>query len=74
MAIMAMDQYGTTYHNLGKYPRKKLCEILGNKHVEKIYADGVNGSVFHTGYYISGLWLNLYTVEPLRKREKRDGE
>jgi hypothetical protein len=35
---MGIDQYGQTYHNLGKYPRKELLERLGYKNAKKMYS------------------------------------
>jgi len=62
---MAIDQYGQTYHSLIN-PRKELSEIIGNKHVEKLYQDDVHGNTFHMGYVIGSLWLTLYEVTPYR--------
>lgn len=64
---MAVDQYGQTYHNLGEHPRKTLMDRLCRKHVSKIYVDGRGGELYHVGYVISGLWLSLYEVTPMRK-------
>jgi hypothetical protein len=62
--IMGIDQYGKTYHNLGKYPRKELLERLGyKKAADKMYRDKKDGSTVHCGYVIGGLWIDLYTVE-----------
>ena len=61
--FMAIDQRGHTIHGL-KNPRKDLCEILGRKHVSKMYRDKKDGPAVHIGYVISGLWLTLYKVEP----------
>jgi hypothetical protein len=66
---MGIDQYGHTYHGLGKHPRKALMDKIGNKHVSKMYADGKDGKVYHTGYVIGGLWVSLYEVTPLRKEQ-----
>lgn len=67
MNTLAIDQYGHTYHNLGKHPRKTLCARLSRKHVSKMYRDKLDGSVKHVGYIIGGLWLTLYTVAPLER-------
>jgi hypothetical protein len=61
---IAIDQYGQRYLNLGKYPRKALCERLGRKHVSKMYCDDGNGKSNHVGYVIGGHWLTLYNVTP----------
>lgn len=65
--FMAIDQYGETYHALGRNPRKALLERLGRKHASKMYQDLKDGSTAHIGYIIAGLWLTLYRVEPYRK-------
>ena len=62
--IIAIDQYGQRYLNLGKYPRKALCDRLGRKHVSKMYCDDGNGKSNHVGYVIGGHWLTLYNVTP----------
>ncbi len=67
MNYMAIDQYGTTYHNLGPHPRKELLERLGYKKANKMYVDTKDGQTVHIGYVIGGLWLTLYKVEPYRK-------
>jgi len=37
--VTGIDQYGRTYHNLGKHPRKELLGRLGYKKADKIYRD-----------------------------------
>lgn len=64
--FMAIDQYGETYHDLGKYPRKKLLDLLGGSNAKKMYVDTKNGDVYHVGYIINGLWIRLYEVKPWR--------
>lgn len=59
MAIIGVDQYGGTYNNLGKFPRKALMERLYASGARKLYKDSANG-VKHIGYIISGLWITLY--------------
>lgn len=59
---MAIDQYGNTYHDLGRHPRKALLDILNRKRAEKMYIDGANGKPIHTGWVIAGLWLTVYEV------------
>jgi hypothetical protein len=63
-SLMAIDQYGQTYHGIGPHPRKRLLEILGAKHADKMYVDGKDGKAIHIGYIIRGLWLTIYKVEP----------
>ena len=63
---MAIDQYGTTYHGL-EHPRKDLCERLGRSHADRIFTDSKDGKTYHVGYIISGLWLRVYEVTPMRK-------
>lgn len=67
MNYMAIDQYGHTYHDLGKHPRKALLERLGSSKAHKMYVDTKDGQTVHVGYVIGGLWLTLYKVEPYRK-------
>ena len=66
---MAIDQYGQTYHDLGKYPRKGLLDILGGTNAQKMYIDTKSGKVFHIGYIIKGLWLTLHEVKSFRKAQ-----
>ena len=66
--IMGIDQYGTTYHDLGRYPRKALLERLGRKSANKMYVDNKDGESVHVGYVIGGLWVRLYTVNPWEKQ------
>ena len=64
---MAIDQYGETYHSLGAFPRKALCERLNCKHVSKMFVDSKDGKqTFFVGYVIGKQWLNLYEVTPVR--------
>ncbi len=70
---MAIDQYGQTYHDLGKYPRKALLERLGAAKAIKTYRDKKDGSMVHIGYAIKAagcgyLWLDLYQVTPFEKK------
>ena len=66
---MAVDQYGQTFHGLVN-PRKELCERLAKSHADKVYKD-IGGKRYHVGYFIGGLWLTLYKVEPYRKEVAR---
>ena len=63
--IMGIDQYGQTYHKLGKYPRKELLERLGYKKADKMYRDKKDGSTVHCGYVIGRNWISLYEVKPI---------
>lgn len=65
--FMAQDQYGTCYHGL-KHPRKDLMSRIGCQHAQRMFVDGKDGQAYHCGYVIKGLWLNVYKVEPLRKK------
>jgi hypothetical protein len=64
---MAIDQYGETYHDLGKFPRKALLERLGRSKAGKMYIDNNKGESFHCGWVIGNLWLTVYEVKPMRK-------
>jgi len=62
LGIMAIDQYGETYHGLVN-PRKDLMARLGVKHAEKMWRDckgKTEGK--HVGYIVAGRWCELYTV------------
>ena len=63
---MAIDQYGTTYHGLGAHPRKALLDRLSRSTARRMYVDGADGATYHVGWVIGGLWLNVYSVEPMR--------
>ena len=63
--IMGIDQYGETYHNLGKYPRKELLQRIDSKHAQKMYEDKKDGSAVHCGYVIGRKWISLYEVRPI---------
>ena len=58
---------GSTYHDLGKHPRKALLEMLGASRAEKMYVDKKDGSTVHVGYIIKGLWIQLYNVSSWEK-------
>jgi len=62
MGTMALDQYGTYYHDLGKHPRKELLRRLGRSHANNMYVDTRLGEAKHVGYVIGGLWLTVYNV------------
>ena len=64
--FMAIDQYGTTYHGL-THPRKDLLDKLCRSSASKMYVDSKDGKTYHTGYVIAGLWLTVYSVQPMRK-------
>ena len=65
---MAIDQYGTTYHNLGAHYRQSLLQRLGRTKANKMYVDTADGGTRHVGYVIAGHWLRLYRVEPFTGR------
>ena len=60
--LMAIDQYGETFHHLGSHPRKELLRRLDSQHCEKMYRDASDGKPVHVGYVISGRWLEIFTV------------
>ena len=62
---MAVDQYGNTYHALGKHPRSELMKRLGCKHAERMYVDDLEGKSYHIGWIIAGHWLTIYHVSPM---------
>jgi len=66
--ILGIDQYGQTYHKLGKYPRKELLNRLGYRKADKRYLDKNDGSTVHYGYVIGGHWITLYHIEPFDRR------
>ena len=68
MTTMGIDQFGVTYHNLGKYPRKRLLDRLGFRCCQKMYKDGNNGEVIHVGYIVGTLWIELFNVTPWEKK------
>lgn len=59
---MGIDQYGTTFHNLGPHPRKALVEKLGYQHVSKMFVDKTDGTTRHAGYVVGPHWVTLYYV------------
>lgn len=65
---MAIDLYGNTFHNLGKYPRKALLERLGYKSAQKMYVTNKDGETIHTGYVIGGNWITLYKIEAFERK------
>jgi hypothetical protein len=67
---MGIDQYGQTYHNLGKYPRKELLKRLGYTNARKMYRDKKDSSTVHCGYVIGRFLVELFTVEPFERRCK----
>lgn len=64
---MAIDQFGNTLHNLGKYPRKALMEKNGVKSCKKMYCDTTSGESYHRGWVVSGHWYSVYEVIPMRR-------
>ena len=65
--FMAIDQYGQTYHNLGKHPRKELMERIGCQHVSKMYQEKKDGRIIHAGYVVGQHWCTLYEVKPFER-------
>jgi hypothetical protein len=63
MEHMAIDQYGQTYHALGKHPRKALLARLGRQKAQKMYVDTKDGKTYHIGWIIARLWLTVYKVQ-----------
>jgi len=66
---IGVDQYGTTYHNLGNHPRKELLKRLYATKAEKMYQDKKNGDTVHTGYIIKGCWITLLEVKPFEVKQ-----
>lgn len=64
---MAVDQFGQTFHALGKYPRKALMDRLGYSRAERIYADNSEGKSLHVGWKVGPHWCNVYIVTPMAK-------
>lgn len=67
MQTMAIDQYGNTFHALGKFPRKELLRRLGSSKATPMYCDKLDGKTVRTGWIIGGLWLQVFRVAPLEK-------
>lgn len=67
---MAIDQYGNTYHALGRHPRKTLMERLGRKRAEPMYRDKKDGRTVRVGWVIGGRWLSVYEVKPMEEEEE----
>ena len=65
---MAIDQYGTTYHNLGPHPRKELKNRVGSGSISKMYKETSQGD-YHCGYVIGSQWFTLYEVTPYRGKK-----
>jgi len=66
--FLAIDQFGEKYLLKTKYPRKELEKIFCTKNIKKIYIDDKKGNSFHTGYFLKGLWLNLYKLQSLKNK------
>jgi hypothetical protein len=64
---MGIDQYGQGFHDLGKFPRKELCERLGVTSAKRMYQEDSEGNSYHIGYIVAGLWVTLYSVTRWRK-------
>jgi hypothetical protein len=65
--FMGIDQYGTTYHDLGVHPRKELLTRLGYKHANRMFVDKKDGGTVHCGYVIGRYWITLYNIKPYEK-------
>ena len=64
---MGIDQWGTVYHRLGKYPRHELLERLGRKHCQRMHVDKTDGTIVHTGWIIAKRWITVYHVSPMER-------
>ena len=69
LGYMGIDQYGTTY-KLNKYPRKELLEQLYATGASKMYVDTTTGDIKHIGYIITGLWIQVYTINSWKEVAK----
>jgi len=67
MSLMAIDQWGQTYHDIGPHPRKWLLDYFGRKSTNKIYCDTKDGGHRHVGYVVAGHWCQVYEVQQWRK-------
>ena len=60
---IAIDQYGA-YLRLNKHPRKELMEMLGCKHIDKMYQGNAdNTERYHVGYVLQNRWFTVYGLE-----------
>ena len=64
---MAIDQNGTTYHDLGPHPRKGLMDEFGLKSARRIYMDDKAGKTHHVGWVVGQHWCNVFEVIPMRR-------
>ena len=64
--FLAIDQYNQTYLLKTKFPRKELLGIFCASKAQKIYRDDKKNNSYHVGYYIKGMWLNLYRVNEFK--------
>jgi len=62
MKYIGIDQYGKAYL-IHKHPRKELLEHLFYKNANKMYVDGKDKKVYHTGYVIGPYWITVYGLE-----------
>lgn len=67
MSYMAIDQYGHTEHDLGKFPRKELLRRYMVKSAKKIYIEKKSGATVHIGWIVGGHWFTVYNVQPMEK-------
>ena len=63
--IMAIDQYGNHYDDLGAHPRTELAKRLGYsaKSARKMYRDKIDGTSKCVGYVMGAYWCTLYIVK-----------
>lgn len=66
--VIGIDQYGQTYMNLGKSPRKELLKRLGYKKANRLYVDKKDGSTVAIGYVIGNIWITLHELKPIERK------
>jgi len=54
--VLYIDQYGGQFWSKTV---RELSQLLGSKHVERIYLDR-NGKSVHIGYVIAGHWCQAF--------------
>lgn len=60
-----VDQYGNRYHAATIMQLRADYGITGK--VTKMYADGIDGNIYHVGYVIGAHWFTVYT--PMRIKQ-----
>lgn len=71
--MLVVDQYGSSFSIAGKHPRKEILEHLRSSHAQKMFIDVRAGDKLfedHVGYIVGGLWLKLYTIQRISRREQ----